>query len=42
MTGTGWEIQPAGWLLLLLLALLLIATLTNWLRGNQKKNFSSD
>jgi hypothetical protein len=38
MTGTGWEIRPAGWLLLLLLALLMLTTLINWLRLDLKKN----
>jgi hypothetical protein len=38
MSGTGWEIQPAGWLLLLFLGILLIYFAIPWLQDASKEN----
>jgi len=39
MDSTGWEMRPAGWILLLILAVLLIYFIIRWLQrpsdGNQ-------
>ena len=41
MEGVGWEIRPAGWFLLFLVAALLTYYIVKWLRrppdGNQEK-----
>jgi hypothetical protein len=37
MTGTGWEIRPMGWLLLVLLGLLLIFIITRRVQGATNK-----
>jgi len=38
MTGTGWEIQPAGWLLMVVLGILLVLTAIQWLRDRTTNN----
>jgi hypothetical protein len=38
MSGTGWEIQPAGWLLLLFLGILLIYFVIRWLQYPSKQS----
>ena len=39
MEGVGWEIQPAGWLLLVILGILLIYSAIRWLqRSSHKKS----
>ena len=38
MSGTGWEIQPAGWLLLLVLGILLIYFTIRWQRDASQEN----
>ena len=37
MLEGGWEIQAAGWLLLLILGILLIYFTVRWLRKNSKE-----
>jgi hypothetical protein len=34
MEGIGWEIQPVGWFLLIMLGILLIYSTTRWLKDN--------
>lgn len=38
MEGMGWEIQPAGWLLMVILGILLIYSTIHWLHRNSRKN----
>lgn len=40
MSGTGWEIRPAGWLLLLVLGILLIYFMNRWLQVPFNKTFT--
>jgi hypothetical protein len=37
MDGIGWEIQPAGWLFLIVLGILLIYSTIRWLRNNSHR-----
>jgi len=38
MTSTGWEVQPAGWLLLVVLGIWLILAAIQWLRDHPTNN----
>lgn len=38
MEGIGWEIRPAGWLLLAILVILLIYFIILWLQRSSHKN----
>ena len=38
MEAIGWEIQPLGWLLLIILGILLIYSAIRWLQGSSQKN----
>ena len=38
MEGVGWEIQPAGWLLLAILGVFVIYSTIRWLQHNSNKN----
>jgi hypothetical protein len=38
VTSTGWEIRPAGWLLLVVLGILLILAAIQWLRDRPTNN----
>jgi hypothetical protein len=38
MPSSGWEIRPAGWLLLFMLAVLLIHVVIHWLPDASKTN----
>jgi hypothetical protein len=38
MEGIGWEIQPAGWLLLVILGIFLIYSTIRWLQRSSNKN----
>lgn len=38
MLGTGWELRPAGWLLLLILGVLLALATIQWLQKVPQKN----
>jgi len=38
MSDTGWEIQPAGWLFLFIVGILLIYFLHRWLQDSSRKN----
>ena len=38
MEGMGWEIRPAGWLLLAILGILLIYLIIRWLQRDPHKN----
>ena len=38
MEGIGWEIQPLGWLLLILLGILLIYSAIRWLQRSSQKD----
>lgn len=37
MEGIGWEIQPAGWLLLVILGILVIYFTIRWLKRSSNK-----
>ena len=37
MSGTGWELRPAGWLLLFILGVLLVALQFNGCRKYHRK-----
>ena len=38
MEGIGWEIRPAGWILLFVVAVILIYYVVKWLRRFSHKN----
>jgi hypothetical protein len=38
MEGVGWEIRPAGWILLILVAALLTYFIVKWLRRPPDEN----
>jgi hypothetical protein len=38
MEATGWEIQPAGWILLLILIVLLANYIIQWLQHRSDEN----
>lgn len=42
MLGTGWELQPAGWLLLLILGVLLALATIQWLQKTPQRNPEDD
>jgi len=38
MESTGWEMRPAGWILLFILAMLLTYCMIRWLQRRSDKN----
>jgi preprotein translocase subunit YajC len=38
MESTGWEMRPAGWILLFILAMLLTYFMIRWLQRRSDKN----
>jgi hypothetical protein len=41
MEGIGWEIQPAGWLVLVIVGFLLIYFTIDWLKRSSHKTFGN-
>lgn len=38
MENTGWEMRPAGWILLFILAVVLVYYMSRWLQRRSRKN----